>query len=215
MKLTRCIIAVCSLTLLAASSTTFASIPPPPGFWYEVGDAGQNGPAAAQVTLGSGDLVDISGVLSNGNDVDVYLISITSYQNFSAQATGGLDSMLWLFKADGTGQVMNDDYGGFNARLTNQGVFSNGLYYLGISRFNNHPQDVANNNNFGSTPWPGPDTNQIMPNASAGAYDHWTGSSGAGGGYKILLTGGGYSPAPGALALLCMAGVVAMRRRRT
>jgi hypothetical protein len=189
--------------------------------WNEVGDAGgQNGIATAQVVVGVSPLTDITGVIGQalgGNDVDVYQILITDFQNFSATSSGPLDTMLWLFKADGTGQVMNDDFPGLPSaqlsKITNQGVFSNGVYYLAISRFNNRPLDVGGNQVFGNTLWPGPDPGQYQANPAAGAFTQWTGSTGATGGYKIFLTGAGSVPAPGAIAALGALMFVRPRRR--
>jgi hypothetical protein len=190
--------------------------------WNEIGDAGQNGPAAAQIVTGSGTLDSILGVIGQdlgGSDADVYQILITDFQIFSAQTSGALDTMLWLFKADGTGQVMNDDIvNGSNTLsiLTSQGVFANGLYYLAVSRFNNRPQDVGNTDLFSSTStWPGPHAGQYQPNGAAGAFHHWTGSGGATGGYMISLTGASAVPAPGALAtMLTLVALAGPRRRR-
>ena len=202
---------------MVAPSTAHAVI------WFEVGDAGQNGPSQAQVPIGSGPLNEIQGELDPGSDVDVYQILITDYQNFYCYGNGPLDTMLWLFKPDGTGQVANDDwdpdgdgqniqYGGV---ITSQGLTSNGVYYLGISRFNNRPLDAANEPIFGRDVYPGPDPQQWMPNPLAGAFDHWTGTAnGPGGVYKMRFTGGGFVPAPGALALLGLAGLARSRRRR-
>ncbi len=203
-------------TVLTTIAAVLVSVSANAGIWTEIGDAGQNGIATAQVTTSVTPLTSIQGVLNNGVgglDVDVYAIQITDYQNFSAIATSALDTMLYLFKADGTGQVMNDDYIGYNGGLTNQGVFSNGLYYLAISRFNNRPLDAASNVIFSSTPWPGPLNNQMQPNSGTGAYLSWTGTTPSrGGGYEIFLTGVN-TPAPGGLALLGFAALAGTRRR--
>lgn len=186
--------------------------------WFEVGDAGQNGIAAAQVVSGSGTLNEINGILAfEGNDVDVYQIMITDFTSFSAETAGPLDTMLWLFKADGTGQVANDDYSGISplSRITNQGVFANGVYYIAVSTFNNQPQDAGGAFSFTATSWPGPDTNQLQPNGAAGPFEQWTGDLDPGGGYQIFFTGASFVPSPGALPLLAVAALVGGRRRNT
>lgn len=202
-----------TLSCLIMTSTARA------GIWFEVGDAGQNGIAAAQTPVGSGTLDGINGIISTGNDVDVYQILITDFANFDAYTTGPLDTMLWLFKADGTGQVANDDFPGLDtlqlSRLTNQGVFSNGVYFLAVSRFNNQPRDAGDNAIFGNTYYPGPpNTWQAQPISGSGPFDHWTGSTGASGGYLVTLTGVGYVPSPGSLGLLAISALVNRRRRR-
>lgn len=186
------------------------------GIWFEVGDAGQNGIGVAQVIVGSGNLSLIQGEIIVGNDADVYQILITDFANFSAQTVGPLDTMLFLFNADGTGQVANDDFPGLGvlSKITSQGVFSNGVYYIGVSRFFNRPQDSTNTDIFGATTWPGPDAGQLQANPAAGAFENWTGSAGAGGGYQIMLTGASFVPAPGAMPLLAIAAMSGMRRRR-
>jgi len=206
------------LTAMAALGAAALPRAAQAGIWIETTDAGQDGPAAAQMPTGVGSLDQIQGIVGNsgtgGNDADVFLIHITDVASFSAVTSGALDTMIWLFNLDGTGQVMNDDFIGFNAGLTNQGVFAPGLYYLGISRFGNRPLDAAENLVFGSVPWPGPLNNQIQPNPAAGPFDHWTGSTGATGGYQVDLTGVSFAPAPGAMMLLALAGVMPHRRRR-
>jgi MYXO-CTERM domain-containing protein len=186
------------------------------GTWFEMGDAGQNGIGAAQIVWGTGNLNEINGIISDGNDVDVYQILITDFANFSAQTNGPLDTMLWLFNADGTGQVGNDDYPGIGvlSRITNQGVFSNGVYYIAVSRFFNRPMDASSTLVFGSAVWPGPDPQQFQPDPAAGAFTQWTGSGGDWGGYQIFFTGASFVPGPGAMVMLALAGIAGTRRRR-
>lgn len=197
--------------------SAFAASSSHAGIWFEVGDAGQNGIAAAQIVGGVGNLDEIQGELNPGSDVDVFKILVTDFANFSAQTAGPLDTMLWLFKADGTGQVANDDFAGIAplSKLTNQGVFANGVYYIAVSQFNNRPMDASNTLNFSNISYPGPANNQMQPNAAATAFTHWTGDNDPGAGYKIFFTGASFVPGPGVLPLLVMAGLAARRRRRT
>ncbi|MDF3036630.1 MAG: hypothetical protein K0S28_1904, partial [Paucimonas sp.] len=59
--------------------------------WNESGDAGQL-LATAQEPLGNGPLRNIYGTVTNGADVDLYRIYISSPTTFSASVTGTFDS---------------------------------------------------------------------------------------------------------------------------
>lgn len=189
--------------------------------WAETGDAGQT-IGTAQQTLGLGSLQVLTGVLDGRNDVDIFCIHITDEALFRAQVTSfaGQDSILWLFNPDGTLQVANDDNGnagvpGLLSLITSQGVFSNGIYYLGISRYSNQPLNAANAPLLGNNLWPGPDVQQIQGNANI--LHHWNNGTEPGdmsGAYAITLRGAEFCPTPGAAALLGLGGLVAGRRRR-
>ncbi len=179
------------------------------------GDAGEAGIGAAQVVSGSGPLTAITGVIAPGGEgADVYLIMICDEANFSASTIGGVpfDSQLFLFNADGTGQVHNDDFTGLDSKITSQGVFSNGIYALAITPFNSDPLDSSSTAVFGFSTWPGPDSQQRMANTTT-PFVSWTGDPDSGA-YRITLTGACFVPAPGAATLLGLGGLAAARRRR-
>lgn len=206
-------IGAAAAAMLAGGSSALAG----DNTWAETGDAGQT-IGTAQQTLGLGSLQVLTGVLDGRNDVDIFCIHITDEALFRAQVTSfaGQDSILWLFNPDGTLQVANDDFGGGAlSTITSQGVFSNGIYYLGVSRFANIPLNAANASLLTNTFWPGPDFQQIRGNANI--LDHWnngTSPGNVGGAYSITLRGAEFCPTPGAAALLGLGGLVAGRRRR-
>jgi hypothetical protein len=73
------------------------------------GDAGDL-PATAQVVLGSGPLIAITGEISSNTDVDMFQIFISDPVNFAAWTTGALsDTQLWLFDENGNALWHNDD----------------------------------------------------------------------------------------------------------
>lgn len=206
-----------TLTTLALSLTAQAQV------WNEVGDAGRNSVGAAQNTVGAGALTTINGSLGITTDVDLYCIRITDEALFRAEVTAysGEDPMLYLFNADGTLQVFNDDFGsGVLSTINSQGVFTNGIYFLGICNFANVPFNETNNFMTTNNPWPGPETNQWQ--SSGGVLASWNDNIAfplnATGTYSISLQGAEFHiiPAPGAAALLGLGGLMAAggRRRR-
>lgn len=185
--------------------------------WTEVGDAGQNSVADAQVTAGVGGVTTITGSLSNNNDVDLYAIIIRDLSLFRTGVTafGIGDSQLFLFNMNGTLQVWNNDFGGVLSEITNQGVFSGGHYILGISSFANRPVNSSALDVSTFTTWPGPDAQQRRGNGRILAG--WNNNGVDSGNYEITLGGCDFCipiPAPGAAALLGLSGLVASRRRR-
>jgi len=174
--------------------------------WAEVGDAGDL-VASAQVAMGTGALTQIDGSCASINDVDLYRISIVDFANFSASTVGSafFDTQLFLFNANGTGQVHNDDAapGVFLSTIGSQGVFSNGIYYLAISPWNADPLDASSNPIFGDpllggATYPGPLSQQFMP-TGAGPLASWTAGSQIGT-YSIMLTGADFSSVCGNFA---------------
>jgi len=117
------------ITGLALASTANA-LP-----WAEIGDAGEL-PATAQVPVGIGTLTSISGMIDNGADADMFLISVTGIWMFSATTVGltDLDTQLFLFGSTGLGVLANDDTGGGGLQSTLPATaLSAGIYYLAIS----------------------------------------------------------------------------------
>jgi len=81
--------------------------------WIESGDAGQT-QASAQVTVNTASyatLGSIGGTLSTSTDVDLFMIHIVDFANFSATTVGGssLDTQLFLFTLAGQAIYANDD----------------------------------------------------------------------------------------------------------
>lgn len=193
--------------------------------WTEVGDAGDL-PGTAQVTNGVGALLGISGSYL-ANDVDLYAIKIVDPANFGATVTSGGDSQLWLFSMAGAGIAHNDDSpaGGLLSRLLGSDLFTSGTttgltlasqlvagdcYLLGVSRYNRDARDGAALAMFANSPFNG--IHGVV--AGAGLLASWTGTT-VTGPYTIDLRGTEYCiPAPGAMALLGLSGLVAGRRRR-
>ncbi|MFT3686186.1 MAG: hypothetical protein QM783_14900 [Phycisphaerales bacterium] len=208
----------CSFTALAAlAAMTCANRAVLAQTWTELGDAGQNGVAAAQNTVGSGPLTQIQGVLTGFSDVDVFCIEVTDHTTFRAFVGGfGGDSMLWLFNPSGTLQVWNDNASVFaqEGDIGEQGVFSNGIYYLAISNYNLQPRDAANTSLTLTTLWPGPQYQQRQ--GTTGTLDHWTAlnSGPPMESYRIALISAAFAPAPGAGAAPVLGGLAAVRRPR-
>lgn len=196
-------------------------------------DAG-NMIASANLTRGEGPLTEIRGSLVNTRDVDVFCIQITNPASFSAvvPGTGGTqDTNLMLFNPAGNGIAFNDNNPNgigvgsalsstFTANLTP------GLYFLAINRNDvsgfgsnfDYPLSTNNTQMFA----PALRTDEVGPVNAADVLGGWSFQPAPGFGnlfnynYTITLTGAGFHqlPAPGALALLGLGGIVAGRRRR-
>lgn len=113
--------------------------------WAEIADAGDL-TTSAQTPLGSGVLDQISGVVTNSHDVDLYKIFIDNPIVFSATTSAGdpekteteeLDAALALFDATGHGVYFNDDrvIDDANATLPSGHLLSptsTGVYFLAV-----------------------------------------------------------------------------------
>lgn len=173
------------------------------GIWGESGDAGDV-PGTAQDTVGPGAqaLVQIQGNYTS-DTADVYRITITDGNAFSATTEGGAlwDTMLTIFDDTGKGVLQNDDTSGASKRSTlpaGQGLPA-GTYLLAISNFSCDPSGVApppnpavdvyifprTENGNASTTLRGPDT---ANNGDKVTLDKWDNTS-SGGNYTIFLTG--------------------------
>lgn len=175
-------------------------------------------------------------------DADIYKISITLPAQFTATVTtGGGDSVLALFDEQGRGVWFNDNRVDSTtstaARLGNAGIpgLTAGHYYLGISRADggtatrrfSRPVDSSGNLLFAGPLQGSADSpaglaerrSEAGPLNSSATLAGWelfsTGASPFSTAYTITLTGATYAvPAPGALALPGVAGLLALRRRR-
>ncbi|MBE9002072.1 filamentous hemagglutinin N-terminal domain-containing protein [Nostoc sp. LEGE 12447] len=119
----------------------------------EVGDAGQLLDTAQSVNSpNSGATYNaISGNLDNENDVDLYQLFLPGGQAFTASTVGGtdVDTQLFLFDSNGLGLFTNDDSVGRQSTIPLQ-PFSftpgiSGIYYLGISSYDNKPRSSQGN----------------------------------------------------------------------
>ena len=122
-----------------------------PFVWTELGSAG-NLPATANITTGTGSLLQILGNLTVVTQVDLFQIRISDFMNFSAttEDDGFVvdDPQLFLFNSSGRAVYMNDDGAGLGSqsRLPSGnplGPSAAGLYYLGIGWFDNEPFSAA------------------------------------------------------------------------
>jgi MYXO-CTERM domain-containing protein len=210
--------------------------------WVEAGDAGDM-PGTAQIPAGIGNLLSITGQLSNGADIDMYQIFIHDAAAFIAEVTafagGSTDSQLYLFNANGVGIAFDDDSGlGLFSRLSNDHTInvggapdnigqSNlilnagvGVYYLAITKFDTDALNLAGGTQAANgiwhdgSPFAGP-FQPDGPGAGNATLAGWGLASTTGNPiYTITLTGASFVPAPGALALLGLAGLAGIRRRR-
>jgi hypothetical protein len=190
--------------------------------WNEVGDAGRDGVSAGQITFGEGALTTINGTLNVPTDVDLYGIRITDEALFRAEITAfaGPDPALFLFNADGTLQVFNDDLSlsDLLSVITSQGVFTNGVYFIAIGNLPNYPLTATSALMTTWNLWPGPDFRQRQSSGGilAGWDDHVGVPSDPFAAYSISLQGAEFLrvPAPGVVAMLGLGGLMASRRRR-
>ena len=196
--------------------------------YNEVGDAANNVPfaQATGATSGAG-LTAISGNILNLLDADFFYITITNPATFSATTVGGsaLDTVLYLFTANGTPVYLNDDdSGGLSVQSTlpaghASGPLSIGTYIIGISINGVEPVNAGNQLLFAdatfSTDIRGPRPGALGPVTGTNGASYTGNETGP---YTIMLTGAATSnvPEPSTLALLASAGLgglVLLRRR--
>lgn len=191
-------------------------------------DAGSTLQTAQTITF-NGSLQTIAGRLTGtavlGADFhDVYRLVITTPGEFVIDMTGpnslDFDACLWLFDSRGIPLLGNNDADGKTTapRLTNSSnagseitITEPGIYYLSISGIGAQPIS------YGKPLWP---SVVFEPGVVAGAFftenawdGEWSGD-GATGNYLMTVSGVAGVPAPGAAALLSMAGLMGRRRRR-
>jgi hypothetical protein len=119
--------------------------------WPEAGDAGQTLATAQVVGAGAQPLLQITGTIPIGGDVDLFKISITDPANFRASTVNAftnLDTELYLFNSNGTPVYANDDVSGsLKSTLPAGNPFSPltaGIYYIGITVSDTEPVNAAN-----------------------------------------------------------------------
>lgn len=116
--------------------------------FMEEGDAGQR-LRNAQVfpSRGSGTSFDaISGNLSDAEDIDLYQLSLTAGQPFTASTVGGtaINTELFLFDSNGLGILASNESTGFQSTLPFYQPFipeRSGIYYLGVSSYDINPRN--------------------------------------------------------------------------
>ena len=199
--------------VLACGGVAFGQI------WQEVGDAPALIPGQAVVGRPNMQVANITGSFLGADDVDLYQIFIDRPGNLNISTVDRTtaDTQLFLFDINGNGVTHNDDNVmpgiGLQSRITGQFVTSPGIYYLAITQFNNDPRNPAGDLIWNNTPF----RSERRPDGpgAPGPLDSWT-TSGIGGAfsYTIELSGVLFIPAPGAMALLWLGGLFAMRRRR-
>jgi MYXO-CTERM domain-containing protein len=174
----------------------------------------------------------------------MYCIEIKDAQAFVAEviaSTGFTDTQMYLFNAAGQGIAFDDDSGlSLFSRIGNDYTINtgsapsingqpnlianagNGIYYLAISRFDADALNLAGGTQVANGIWHdgSPFDGPVAPDGpGAGSSTTLAGwiyatASATTGSYTISLTGASFVPAPGALALLGLAGLVGHSRRR-
>jgi MYXO-CTERM domain-containing protein len=219
-----------TLLMAAAAAGLAAPLAQAGPVWNEIADGGGDAGstiATAQV-VGPGEITSITGTTSPSDQQDLFVIHITSVSMFSALTDMGTDydTQLWLFNTSGFLVTGNDDDTDspvtFGSQLSpgpntdgTPGLINPGTYILAVSGFgspgNGGPGDprdagglaLANQASF---------IEHTGPDGPGGANPLASWVPGADtGSYVIAITG---VPAPGALALLGLAGLLAARRRR-
>lgn len=214
--------------LLAAISVPIVVLTAKPaqaaGF-TEIGDAGETLSTAQQVILSdSSPLESISGTLAG--DADLFQISLTGGQIFSATTVGeaNFDTQLFLFDSAGKGVYGNDNESstpGLNQSTLPKDGFSpakSGIYYLGISGFDYDPVSVKGEI---FPDFPDVTFNQVVGAIGAGGEAPLSGFDGAildkGGSYTIAVRGAESVPEPssmlGTLALCVWGGGLVLNKK--
>ena len=201
-------------------------------------DAGAT-PGGAQVIDLNGSVIAIKGRLSGsglwgGNDfIDMYLVRISAPTVLKISTAGGdnggeaaFDSQLFLFQAElsASGQpfaravLANNDAaegnpGAFIGNASNDGsgfvLEQPGLYYIAITTKGFNPLNANGAPIFDGLNAPG-----SVPFGRFELFSGWGGEASDGGGEYFIRTSGVEGvPAPGALALLALAGLAGRSRR--
>ena len=157
--------------------------------WTEQPDAGDL-PGTAQVPVGGGPLDFIAGTMP-ANDVDMFCIRVDNPTTFSANvcdAGATWDTQLFLFAEDGRGVIWDDDTCavGLQSQIGNFAscaINTPGQYLIAISKYNRDPRGAGNEIIF-------PGTTGCVTVATPIAS--WTGTTTAGGDYRITFTSVSY-----------------------
>jgi len=148
--------------------------------YTEIGDAGELMPTAQNI---GGGFNTITGSLGSGSDL--FALQLTA-GSFGAEVTfRTFDTQLFLFNSTGFGIVANDDISDSNyASYFSTTLSYSGLYYLGISAYDNDP--ISTTGEIFDDFW----TGIVLPTVPGGGTNPlsgWSGS-GSGRGYTIELS---------------------------
>lgn len=224
-----------SLPALAVGSSALAG----PIWDGDYGEDAKQTPESAQVVTTDSSVLMIKGQLTGtafqgpGDFIDMYLVRITAPTSLVISTAGGefgggaqFDSQLFLFRSYQGQQGQTVAAGIFannDASATNVGAFLNssanddsqftltdpGLYFIAITSRN--VTAIGQNQ---SPIWPGLNIPGLRSFGGFQPFGFWGGDPSANvGTYEIRLTGVSGVPAPGAVALLGLAGLAGRRRR--
>ncbi len=194
--------------------------------YNETGDAGTSvGTAQSTGNVSGNPLTAIAGTILSLMDGDFFYITITNPATFSATTVGGgsLDTMLYLFTANGSPVYLNDDdpggasVGSTLPAMNGFGPMAMGTYIIGISLSGAEPINAGNQNLFDDAVF-STDIRGPRPGALGPVTGIRSGTFAGMGAYTIFLTGAATSaiPEPGTVALLAFSGLgvfLAARRR--
>ncbi|MBW4663476.1 MAG: pre-peptidase C-terminal domain-containing protein [Chroococcus sp. CMT-3BRIN-NPC107] len=176
----------------------------------ESSEAGDNLNTAQVISSGTFSLDSISGTLFD-NDADLFQISLTGGQTFSATTRNAqtdqiptddllgiptelaTDPQLFLFDSAGRGLYANDDsFGSLQATLSSSGFspVEDGIYYLAISSSGYNP--VSN----GASIFPNAIDGEVLPSNTNSVLTDFAGTSATNGRYEIALSGAKAVPEP-------------------
>jgi len=199
-------------------------------------DAGQLAGSAQIITASLAPMINIYGKLSTGfvnsDYVDMYQVEITVPTLVSISTAGGngggsanFDSQLFIFKRKGNGHNVravamraNNDASSSNhgSRLGSEidptqeyTLLDRGFYYLAITGLGTDAVDTG-----GSMIWPDLSAPGLTVSGNEKFLGDWAGAGQVGDYHiRLLAVGGSPAPAPGAIALLGVAGLLKRRRR--
>ena len=209
MKRTSAILAVCAMISVPVAAQNE---------WFEMGDAPALPPGQRVTGPAKTDVEFIRGSFLGADDVDLYLIFIVRPDNLNLSTVDGTsaDTQLFLFDIDELGVVHNDDNVvpgvGLQSRITSQFVTVPGLYYLGISQWDNDPLNPDDDLIWNTSPF----RSERTPDGpgAPGPLNSWTISNNGGANtYAIEMSGVEFIPEPGTLGLLALGALALMRRR--
>ena len=197
---------VLAIAALVAAAGTVAN----GQIFNEIGDATDVLPGQS-VTNGTLQIVGFNG----GGDNDVFAFNWSGGDLVIDARDAGFDTQLHLFDYSGNGIGENDDSVNYGLNSEIALTLAAGNYLIGITSFNNDALDGAALPIFGFTnTFSANNGNFIQGPEGNGTLAAWDGLS-DGGDYNIYFSSAVNAiPAPGAMALLGLGGIAAIRRRR-
>jgi MYXO-CTERM domain-containing protein len=226
---------ILTIPSLALATSAFAG----PIWEGDLEDDAKQTPGTAQTVTTDGSVQMIKGQLTGtafqggGDYIDMYLVKITAPTSLLISTAGGqfgggaqFDSQLFLFRAQqgqtggflaqgifANNDASADNVGAFLTNSANDGsqftITETGLYFIAIT--NKSVTAIGDNQ---EPIWPGLDVPGLRSFGGLTPFQAWGGTPSPDvGQYEIRLTGVSGVPAPGALALLGLAGLATRRRR--